>query len=309
MLLIDGFIFLQVKILGQLIPPKESVMEILNEFENEEDIYRFISFNNSVVPRIDKKYNPNLYPNNFLEEHEKCLHQIFTEIRTIENRQAEILNLKIFSPYSALCMWFKATTGYVKGLDLDKIQRIYTEKSKVVKGKTSFGITKSNTITLDENLFKYSSFLIAFSIEKGFNTQARELALTNLEMKELELRRHALYKLQIQRGKEIENHYADDENPVTRQSICPICKRYFNKKEGSKLVTCGSTECKTQYETTRKQSYRRSAQGFDPKFKIMARREKAYSGKSNPCKSCGEKRVLYLPESWCEKCIVKTHSS
>jgi hypothetical protein len=71
MLLIKGFVFLQISILGQCFPPKSSIDEILNELEDEDDICKFITISNSSIAQIDRRYNPHLYMDNCLREYDK----------------------------------------------------------------------------------------------------------------------------------------------------------------------------------------------------------------------------------------------
>jgi hypothetical protein len=314
MMLIDGFVLLQVNILGQCIPPENSVKEILNEFKKEEDVYRFINMSNLAISRIDRRYNPHLYIYESLEEYEKRSHLIFIQIQMIVYRQAEILGSEVFlqlSESEALCFWYRFFTGYIKGLDLDKISRVITHKTKVAKGNTPFELTKSNTINLDDKLFKYPSFVTAYSFDKFFNTRARNKALVDSEMNDLELRRYKLHKIYIEllRSKKNEQDNINGNSQVALESICPICQEYFKRKPGVKQETCGFKECQTKHETISKRENRELNQRFDSKRIIMADREKVNGSKPISCKDCGEKRVLYKPEYWCKKCIIKNHSS
>jgi hypothetical protein len=312
MMLIDGFVFLQINILGQCIPCENSIKEILNELKNEGDIYRFINISNLAISRIDRRYNPHLYIHESLEEYEKRSHLIFIEIRMIALRQNEILGSEVFLQIfesEALCCWYRSVTGYIKGLDLDKISRVITHKTKVVKGDTPFKLTKSNTINLDDKLFKYPGFVIAYNFDKFFNTHARNKALVDSEMNDLELRRYKLHRIDIELMKEAEQDSIDRNNQVALESICPICQEYFKRKPGVKQETCGSQECQTKHETISRRKNRELNQRFDSKRRIMADREKANGSKPISCKDCGAKRVLYLPDNLCKKCIIKNHSS
>jgi hypothetical protein len=295
MILIEGIPLLQINIEGECMPPKASILEIIEGIKNKDTARQFAKISNKTTAHLDKQYNPYKYIDKSIDDIELERLNYYIQIFLIEYRQISIIGIELYPQFvqlNFLYSWYLSVMGGFNGGDMKKIKDGLSHMLKVLKGNTSYTPLKKNqTVQHYSKLDKYPGYVLARDFIEEVEKEIAVIAMTNRELAILQIRKLELIKNSA--AFSVKNNIE-----ISYKAFCPYCEKYFTSTQKRSPKSCGSPECEAKYSTSKNPStYQRTDWVLDlavrPKLCIgqCASRQKGLNNQRY-CRDCWEKSSI-----------------
>lgn len=292
MILIEGVSLLQINIEGEWMPPKASILEIIEGIENKDTARQFANISNKITAHLDKQYNSYKYIDKSTDDIELERLNYYIQIFLIEYRQISIIGIELYPQFvqlNFLYSWYLLVIGGFNGGDVKKIKDGLSHMIKVLKGNMPYTPLKKKQIMQHySKLDKYPGYVLARDFIEEINKKIGFVAMTNRELDNLQI-----YKLEL--IKNSGTSLVKNNSGISYQVFCPYCKDFFISTQNKSPKCCGSPKCHREYEKAQKKSqFKRTDWVEDPTVsprlcvgECQSRQKKLNSKRH--CKPCWEK--------------------
>jgi hypothetical protein len=319
---IDGNMYLQIDVYGELVPGYLSIEEVLKGLKkkgSEASISDFCRISNDAISSLDKKYNPQKYFHKGTSEQGKI--EIYAESQEIEKRRLEVFYATVISngvkadkliqiidffqthglckfvQAEALLAWYQMTVCNFTGGDMQGNRKM-ASKHIIINHKAFKGVSALEEYKLSAKKIKktkkdnadifimYPIAMTTYEFVEEFNNciyeQAIRLSPVDSELLNLEIRRMELTKELASRAESEKSEY---------YYFCIFCNQFYISPQGITPKSCGHPECEAKYSTSKNPStYKRTDWVLDPTVKPKL------------CRKCNSRQKRLNSQCYCRGC-------